>query len=244
MRMPERISKIRQVSYLLTLADSMTAVLVFFLVFTTLARDQTGANLYAGTGSFVRATDQFGLQGRRLADLLTSPRGSRSEPLYVVDSDLDPRNESETVGPDPADDGARVIDREQESFVRFLQELRRFHGLRAERRISGEATFDVLGRLPETGAPMLPEIRELLSGLGPVLRNSAYEVELTVWATTPSQSAWLRAAHQSVELRRLAIEELSAHGAAQPRLTAVARTWMAARLERPALSLTVRRLSD
>jgi flagellar motor protein MotB len=42
-------------AYMLSFGNMMTAQLAFFIVLNSLAQDQTGANLHAGTGSFVRS---------------------------------------------------------------------------------------------------------------------------------------------------------------------------------------------
>ena len=51
-------------AYLISFGDTMTALLAFFIVINSLAREQTGANLYTGTGSFVNAMNASGLPGR------------------------------------------------------------------------------------------------------------------------------------------------------------------------------------
>jgi hypothetical protein len=51
-------------SYLISFGDTMTALLAFFIILNTLAEEQTGANLHAGTGSFMDTVDKFGLAGK------------------------------------------------------------------------------------------------------------------------------------------------------------------------------------
>ncbi|MCP4857370.1 MAG: hypothetical protein GY903_23045, partial [Fuerstiella sp.] len=45
-------------SYLISFGDTMTALLAFFIILNTLAEEQTGANLHAGTGSFMESVDK------------------------------------------------------------------------------------------------------------------------------------------------------------------------------------------
>ena len=46
-KLPEPPSK----AYLISFGDTMTALLAFFIVLNSLAQEQTGAKLHAGTGS-------------------------------------------------------------------------------------------------------------------------------------------------------------------------------------------------
>ena len=88
-------------AYLVSFGDTMTALLAFFIVLNSFAKDQTGANMHSGTGSFVNAVSSIGLPG-------VSP-GNRSHlvvekkaaaPIYAVsDPDKDRRK--------PFSDGTR-----------------------------------------------------------------------------------------------------------------------------------------
>ena len=49
-------------AYLVSFGDTMTALLAFFIVLNSLATEQTGANLYSGTGSFVQVGRFHGRQ--------------------------------------------------------------------------------------------------------------------------------------------------------------------------------------
>lgn len=50
--------------YLLSFGDTMTTLLAFFIILCSMADDQSGANLYSGTGSFVNAFDGAGGAGK------------------------------------------------------------------------------------------------------------------------------------------------------------------------------------
>ena len=50
-------------SYMISFGDTMTAMLAFFIVLNTLAKEQTGADLHTGTGSFIAAVNSMGLPG-------------------------------------------------------------------------------------------------------------------------------------------------------------------------------------
>jgi len=229
--------------YLVSFGNCMTALLAFFIVLNSLAKEQTGANLHSGTGSFIRSTDSLGLPG-----LFPKSRSkhafqlSESAPLYMVpdpDENTPDRNGS---GPDDNDDAGRILDRQQEDFHRFLQEMRRRSPLEAQPDVAGEVSFDILGKLPPPGSPLMPEFREALNGIGPHLRQSGYAVEITVWATTPSQTAWIRAVEQADQMRSDALKYLRLSAAQSRQVTAVGRTWISASVRRPAASITLRRL--
>ncbi len=229
--------------YLVSFGDCMTALLAFFIVLNSLAKEQTGANLHAGTGSFIRSTDSMGLPGMfptarsKHAFQLDEPA-----PLYMVPDPEQTTPDRNGAGPDDVDDNSRILDRQKEDFHRFLQEMRRRSPLEAQPDVAGEVTFDILGKLPRTGSPLMPEFREALNGMGPRLRQSGYAVEITVWATTPSQTAWIRAVEQADQLRSDAVKYLRLGEAQSRQVTAVGRTWISASVRRPAASITLRRL--
>ena len=55
-------------AYLVSFGDTMTALLAFFIVLNSFAKDQTGANMHSGTGSFVNAMSTSGLPGHYPGD--------------------------------------------------------------------------------------------------------------------------------------------------------------------------------
>src|SRR5581483_8996155 len=56
-------SHINTEGWMMSYADMATILLAMFIVLSTLGKDQTGVNLYNGTGSFRKALDSFGLPG-------------------------------------------------------------------------------------------------------------------------------------------------------------------------------------
>lgn len=231
--------------YLVSFGDTMTALLAFFIVLNSLAEEQTGANLHAGTGSFVQTLSSMGLPG--LLDTKRSENAfqhSEPSPLYMV---ADPDNrppEKNGTGPDDDDDGGRVLDRQREDFNRFLQEIRRLSPLRAEPGVAGQVSFDILGTLPRDGSLLTDTVRETLNGISPQLRQADYAVEIIVWATTPSQSAWTRAVEQAARLRVEAVQYMQLSPEQQRRVTAVGRSWISSDIKRPAASINLRRLKN
>jgi hypothetical protein len=229
--------------YLVSFGDTMTALLAFFIVLNSLAEEQTGANLHSGTGSFIRTLNSFGLSG-----VINSDHSSlafqmdETSPLYFVPDPEQREPEKNPSGPDEEDDNSRVIDHEREQFQRFLDEIKRLTPPQKEREIEGEVSFDVLGKLPAEGSPLTPDVRAALSNVGAMLRKTDYTLQITVWATTPSQSAWTRSVRQAGQLQTDAIQLLGLNAEQQARVTASGRTWISRDVKRPAVSITLRRL--
>lgn len=231
-------------AYLISFGDTMTALLAFFIVLNSLAEEQTGANLHAGTGSFMKSVDKFGLQGKVNSDLSAQAFQHTSvSPRYVVGDDERPPERGAT-GPDDDADNQRIIDRANDDYQRFLQSLRLVNNLERERDVAGEVSFDVMARLPPPSAEtsINEELRAALTGVGPLLRRDDYAVEIVVWTPTPSQTAWNRSLEISRKIQREAIELLRLPPNQQARMTCVAQPWISKTLERPTVSVTLRRL--
>lgn len=229
--------------YLVSFGDTMTALLAFFIVLNSLAEEQTGANLHSGTGSFIRTLNSFGLSGiiDGKQSRLSFQMNARS-PLYFVPDPEEREPENDPTGPDDDSDESRVIDRESEQFQRFLDEIKRLTPPKKERDVDGEVSFDILGKLPQKGSPMTRDVKNAVANIGAMLRKTDYSMQITVWATTPSQTAWTRAVRQAADLRTESIQLLRLTPEQQARVTASGRTWISSDVERPAVSITLRRL--
>jgi len=233
-------------SYLISFGDTMTALLAFFIILNTLAEEQTGANLHAGTGSFMDTVDKFGLAGKVSSDLSALAfQQQEVSPKYIVP---DPENRTPELGangPDDDADNIRIVDRTKDQYHRFLQQLRQVNNLQEDRDVKGEVTFDVLAPFPPqgSGTSINDELKAALAGVGPMLRRDDYTIEITVWTTTPSQSAWSRALAQSQQIHKEAIVLLRVAPNQERRITAVAQPWISKTVKRPTVSVTLRRLS-
>jgi flagellar motor protein MotB len=229
-------------AYLVSFGDTMTALLAFFIVLLSLAEEQTGANLHAGTGSFVQAINGVGLPGAFTGD--TSARAVQQQevsPLYMAE-DLENRPpDANGVGPDE-DNGVPVLDRENEVFQRFLNELERFNQVDAMPETEGEAVFDLFNFL-NRDPPHLKQVhQEALLRVLPALRRPNYRIDLIVWANMPSPREWekagMRAAAIEQELTQWARLDQQQRG----RLRAMGKPWRYADAKRPVLSIVVRKL--
>jgi hypothetical protein len=147
--------------------------------------------------------------------------------------------ESSAQGPDPEIDGQRVVDWEREEFTRFMVEMEHLYQVRKQPVVQGQVVFDLfepLGQQP----PRLPrQARQILANVGPLLSNPLYRVEIVVWATTPSATAWGRACTQADALRQEIRQLLSLSPSQQERLTSAGRPWLYRDDRRPVMSLVV-----
>lgn len=249
-------------SYMISFGDTMTALLAFFIVLNSMAEEQSGANLHAGTGSFVSATSSFGLPGAFSDGRSKQPFQMKAPaPTYVVDDPTGKTEPGDGSGPDENGDDDRIIDRHKEQFHKFLNNVDRMSStqLTAATKVDGEMYIDVLGSLPHDGPVMNEEISEAVKGVANMLRQPNREVELTVWCTSPAEVSFKRAVRQSSRLRDETIALLNLPPKQQARLTAVARPWpwrninptldglsdeeaakKDTKVKRPAVSITVR----
>jgi hypothetical protein len=228
-------------AYLLSFGDCMTALLAFFIVLNSMAKEQTGANLYSGTGSFNAALNSHGLTGVFPANHSKNPQQMNDvAPMYMV-GDPEQDDFGPGVGPDETDDNGRIIDRQEEQFSRFLDEVRRMSTIQEEPGIQAEVSLDVMAPIPQSGSLLSPELQKTLTQVRPVFRKADRLLEITVWATTPSQSAWTRAAQQAVEIRKEAIKFLKLDPSQQTRISASGRTWISSTVKRPSVSVVLRK---
>lgn len=228
--------------YLISFGDTMTALLAFFIVLNSLASEQTGANLYSGTGSFMEVSESMGVPG-----LFTDGQSAyahqfdHASPLYIVNEDGEDHFGASANGPDKDGDTTYVRDREQENYERFLNEMQRLHDSRKEEEIEGEVAFDRLEPL-EHAEPIDEELKRQLLTIVPMLQRNEYEVEIRVWSTTPALTAWKRAAEHAVKIEAYTRSFFERSGRTPAHLTATASLWTSPDLQRPSLSLIVRRL--
>jgi len=221
----------------------MTALLAFFIVLNFLASEQTGANLYSGTGSFIQATDSLGVPG-------IFPHGQSSHavqlktssPLYRVPDDSDGTKRGS--GPDEEDENLYVRDREMDNFERMLNELERLHSRAQEDEIAGEVTFDRHKKLPIKSPYLDESLKQLLIELRPHLNKENTEAELIVWTPTPSAGAWERSARVAADIQREAIRNLQLNPKQSTRVLSSSRQWSSKELDRPVLSVVIRRVQN
>ncbi len=230
-------------AYLVSFGDTMTTLLAFFIVLCSLAEDQTGANLHNGTGSFVRALDGLGLPGAFSGETTSKAvQLQATSPLYLVPAP-DQETDQNASGPDDNDNGMRVIDREKEEYQRFLNEMDRMFQVDPLPETNGEATFDFFKKL-NPQPPYLPDsYNSILAQVVPLTRRKTHRVEFIVWATTPSRSAWQRAAEEAGQIAKDIATSARLTPEQRDRLQAIGKPWMYTDIKRPVISIVVRKVS-
>jgi hypothetical protein len=231
-------------AYLVSFGDTMTTLLAFFIVLCSLAEEQTGADLYSGTGSFVKAIESAGLPGK-----LQSPTSSKvidkpyTGPHYVAE-DLEKREpDPRPSGPDE-DNDLRSLDRELEGYQRFLGELGRLARLEELATKEGEVTLDFFNVLPANPPYLSPPYREAFQRILPALRREGHQLDVVVWAPSPRPTTWAKAARQAVGI----VDEVTKMGRLsadqRSRVRSVGRSWLYRQAKRPVMSVIIRKVDN
>lgn len=228
--------------YLLSFGDTMTTLLAFFIVLCSMATEQTGANSYSGTGSFVNSLGGGGGAGIHAKKLSSrAVQMSDTNPLYPVPTD-DPDAKGKS-GPDE-DNELRSINREKEELQRFLNEMDRLAKVEKQPNSDGEVVFDLFERLNKEPPYFNPTYNAALSQVIPLLRRPDYRTEIIVWSKNPGpfamRVAFEKAAGLFKELSRMS--GLSEED--KKRLSAEGRPWAFSDHRRPVLSIVVRRVES
>ena len=230
-------------AYLVSFGDTMTTLLAFFIVLCSMAKEQTGANLHSGTGSFVRALDSFGMPGQYAGDRSDrSFQMEASSPLYIVNDGEETQPELDAAGPDDEGNRLRVIDREIEQLTRFMTEMERLAQVDSNEEASGESVFDFFNRM-NAEPPLLPKpITKAINPIIPLLRRNDYRVTVIVWTTTPSKTAWTRAVNQASQVEKEIAKSAGLNADQRKHLHSVGKPWLFKDEKRPVLSLLVQKL--
>jgi len=229
-------------AYLMSFGDTMTTLLAFFIVLNSLAEDQTGANLYRGTGSFVRALDSLGLSGH-----ITGEHGqmaiehSHTHPDYIAASDGPTDHEQQSLGPDENSNDVRVVDREMDEFQRFINELQRVAGVDALPNTQAESTFDFFTPLEDKSPRLSDKYYQSMSDVLPLLYRPGYGIEVVVWASSPNPTARNRATRLAAEVAEEIAGLARLDGNRRTALSSSGKPWIDKDAQRPVLSLHIRR---
>lgn len=228
-------------AYLMSFGDTMTTLLAFFIVLNSLADEQTGANLHAGTGSFMRAVKGMGLAGsfggKGTSRAVNFQGGS---PLYITE-DEDPQASNQSLGPDENANKLRVLDREADQLERLLEDLDRRFASTERIETSAEVVIDLFQPLSREGPLLSGAYRQAVLQVASRAIDPDFRVEFTVWATTPNPTAVRRAARQAAQIQQEFYSLLRLGPEHQRRVTATARTWFDSKAKRPIVSLTIRK---
>jgi flagellar motor protein MotB len=186
-------------AYLVSFGDTMTALLAFFIVINSLAKEQTGADMYSGTGSFVTAFSSSGLPGTLAGDRSSEMLQQQEQmPIYALAKNLD-QNEG-GIGPDETEDKDRIVDRDKEQFQKFLVDIEKSFGLQDHKPLENQTVVDSFAPL-NLDAGIRKEAIQLLSESIAKLRQPEVNLEVIIWATMPSKQNLDRQLDKSIDLR-------------------------------------------
>jgi hypothetical protein len=221
--------------WMMSYADMATTLLAMFIVLSTMGKDQTGVSLYNGTGSFFHALDTLGLGG----NFTSSARSIQFDsygPKYQLKGEGGARSKKLTP-----EEQQRIIDAENNRMQRFLNEFERQFRVDKLPHVIGQASIDIYDSFDSKPPYLTAKQYDVITGIQTVFRESNYRVFLIVWAPTPTESAWTRAATEArVAVQNIA-ETLELSQGARERLLPFAQTWRYVDVRRPVMTLLIAR---
>jgi len=242
-------------AYLVSFGDTMTALLAFFIVLNSFAKDQTGANMHSGTGSFVNAISSIGLPGTKpgkRTHLMTQKKAPA--PLYAVHAPDENTDEPGRLGPDSEQDQKRIIDRQTDQFKRFLAEINRQHQVNEQLPTRSQIVLDSFEQLHKkdsaadsaknNGAwrPLKENAIEVASEAIGRLSRQDFELEIVVWASMPSSNSLKRTMATAAAIQAQIESSFSLDRAQQSRISFSAKPWLFVDATRPKVSFILSRL--
>ncbi len=228
-------------AYLISFGDTMTALLAFFIVINSLAKEQTGANLYAGTGSFVNALNSTGLPGSFKAKASENAfQRSEPGPLYMVNDDQNTDKGEQGEGNDKDGNSERVLDREKDQLRRFLIEMESLATVQELPKQKARVVIDLFEPIRSRSPRISKKTRELFHEIAIKAGDPNYQIELIVWSNTPSVSSWTSAVTTAESL----LDSLTTGMTDQQKtnLTATGKPWFYSNERRPRFSFVVKKL--
>jgi flagellar motor protein MotB len=234
-------------AYLVSFGDTMTALLAFFIVLNSFAKDQTGANMHSGTGSFVNAVSSIGLPGtapgRRSHQVLEKKAPA---PIYAVSSPDEDRESPSRLGPDEDGDAKRIIDRQTDEFKRFLTEINRQYDVREESPTRSQIVFDSFEKFARQDSgpkpPLQKDAIQIASDSIGQLQKEEFELEIVVWASMPSRIAMANAMKTAVAIQKQIDDSFNLSQSQRMRLTTSAKPWLFVDAKRPKSSFVLSRM--
>ena len=215
----------------------MTALLAFFIVLNSLAEEQSGANLHAGTGSFVSATNSVGLPGKFSVDGSSNAvQMEHAGVLYIQDSE---KKDGDGAGDSKEANKLPVLDAEEEQFLRFLNEMERIASVKRLPDAHGDVVFDFFEPLNKEGAILKRKTLKAMVKSLAALSLPTSRITCIVWATTPGPSAWNRAVQQADRVVTQLAGAVEFTEEQSQRVRAEGRPWPFSKARRPIISIMV-----
>lgn len=235
-------------AYLISFGDTMTALLAFFIVLNAFAKEQTGANMYAGTGSFMSPKATIALSGGEPGDRsrLLVPKKAPS-PIYAVHSENVEKDLKAHFGPDEEGDKELIIDRQTEEFKRFLTNIGREFDVDELPPTRSQIVFDSFENLQriEEGKvrePLQKDAIQLASSAITKLARDDFSLEIVVWARMPSKGCLIEAMDSAEAIRNQIDRSFRLNEAVKSRMNVSAKPWLFSNSTRPRISFVISRL--
>jgi hypothetical protein len=249
---PDKPSK----AYLVSFGDTMTALLAFFIVLNSFAKDQTGANMYSGTGSFINSMSSIGLPGDFPGDRTSQVVQQKApSPIYAVESPDEKKDSQEQLGPDDNPDKKRIIDRQTDEFKRFLTEVNRKFDVQEEPATENQIVFDSFEKLrrEKSGGsnvdeldpqydPLQDKAIKIASDAISKLTRNEYELEIVVWAPMPSPKAMARTITTAVAVQNQIDRLFRFTPQQRARVSSSAKPWLFFDAARPKVSFILSKI--
>ncbi len=223
----------------------MTALLAFFIVLNSFAKEQTGANMYSGTGSFVNAFSTIGLPGGYPGDRSSQVlEKEHSAPLYAIHSPEEKKETGINLGPDSDPDKQRVIDRQTENFKRFLTDVGKEFNVDELPPTRNQIVFDSFEKMKEkepgkAHLPLQTNAVEIASESIMKLGRQDFELEIIVWAKMPSEVMMKKAIQQAVAIDTQIGRIFKLTPDQKARVTVSGKPWLFADAARPKVSFVL-----
>lgn len=230
-------------AYLVSFGDTMTALLAFFIVLNSFAQEQTGANMYSGTGSFMNASNSIGLPGGLMGTRSRYMEQRKSpSPIYAVESEK--KDSEDHLGPDEEIDQQAIIDRQTDDFKRFLSEMRDRFPVTEEPPTKSQIVLDSFEQfnrsendevVPPLGDNAMMVAAQAMMRLG----RDDFKLEIVVWANMPSHKALLKATDVAFRIEEQMAGNFALTEEQLGRLRFSAKPWLFSDSPRPKVSFVI-----
>ena len=227
-------------AYLVSFGDTMTALLAFFIVLNSLAKEQTGAKMYSGTGSFVSALSKSGLPGglpgNRSSEMIDA---TAQAPIYALAENMDEGK----VGPDEKKEKRMVKDRDKAKFQEFLHEVEQKFGLMTDPPTTNQVVFDSFVPFDRRDGSLSAHALQLAAEVIPKVRRKSNtkvtNLDIVLWATMPSKSIIDKMLTKTHAVKAEIEKSFWINETTRPRIRYSVKPWLFSDAKRPILSFVV-----
>lgn len=223
-------------AYLVSFGDTMTALLAFFIVMNSLAKEQTGAAMYSGTGSFVTSFANSGMAGPKPGNNSRDMIQQNSQkPLYALADNLD-KNEGK-IGPDDTTRNDRIGDRDKEQFQKFLSKLKKEFDVESLPTKVNQVAFDSFARRNKETGGLSDHAMQLLTESLTQLRQPNASVEVILWADIPSKVDMKKHLARSAAVRHEVESKFWIESESKRRIKYRVKPWLFSDAKRPEITI-------